>query len=88
MRNHLQHFDERLPGRRRAAVLKKRYDLGNVSGDVFSFGGEQIAIGWQSFRQLEKILAEVEGALKREAWDRIIATDSKLAEHLMFGAWR
>lgn len=50
-RNHLEHIDER--------VERGISDLGNLSGDAFTFDGRYFDIGPQRERELEQIYGEV-----------------------------
>lgn len=68
MRDHYEHFDERLPGRKRSSHLKRRNDLGNLAGNTLSFGGHQVDLGPQSLRLLRNVAKKVERALKLDAW--------------------
>jgi len=61
MRDNYEHLDERLVGKERG----KRFngdprDLGNLSGDIFSFGGKHVDVGPKSLARLREI---VEAAL-------------------------
>jgi hypothetical protein len=72
MRDHLEHFDDRLPGRRGVKRLKQPWDLGNAFGGVYSFGGDKVDIGPQSLLRLRRVVTSVEMALKQEFWQTIV----------------
>lgn len=64
MRDHYEHFDERLPGRRGVGRMAVPNDLGNFIGYMFSFGGERIDIGPKSYVLLKRIVSEALTAFK------------------------
>jgi len=64
MRNHYEHFDERLPGQAGARRLAAPGDLGSLMGETFTFGGEKIDVGPNSLRLMERIVREVLNAFK------------------------
>lgn len=63
-RDHLEHYDERLTGGKRD--LPKPGDLGNIKGINFTLGGNRWNIGPGSLRHLEKIVAELNAAVRAE----------------------
>jgi len=69
-RHHLEHFDERLPGGRRAKRLSMPGDLGNLSGNTYSFGGETWDIGPASLEKLTAIVEEFEREIREEGIER------------------
>jgi hypothetical protein len=64
MRDHYEHFDERLPGQRNVHRLAVKNDLGNFEGYVLTFGGKKVNVGPESLALLKRIISEVLLALK------------------------
>ncbi len=63
-RDHYEHYDERLPGGK--WDLPKPGDLGNIKGSNFTLGGDRWDIGPASLKRLEKIVAELDAAVRAE----------------------
>ncbi len=64
MRDHYEHFDERLPGQRNRHRLAVPGDLGNFLGHTLTFGGRKVDVGPESLTLLKSIVSEVLFALK------------------------
>lgn len=68
-RDHLKHFDERLPGARKQRgrmtrrPLAKPWDLGNLAGSTFSFGGDGWDVSAASLKALEAMVADYRDAI-------------------------
>jgi hypothetical protein len=62
-RDHLEHFEERLPGGSRRHELRLPQDLLNMSGDFLTYGGRKLDIGPASVRLLTRIVGEFRTAL-------------------------
>jgi len=91
MRDHLEHFDDRLRrrdsagGRRRggAKVMKQPNDFGNSSRNVYSFGGDRLDISQKSLLTLRRVVEQVVLALKYEAWSTVADSQPQVAERLV-----
>lgn len=93
MRDHLEHFDDRLRerssgARRRKRPLKKPGDMGNFSRETYSFGGDQIAIGPGSLASLRQIVERVMWSIKVGAWEAIARDNPRAAERIARGFFR
>ncbi|MFQ5880804.1 MAG: hypothetical protein ACE5IZ_11625, partial [Dehalococcoidia bacterium] len=66
-RNHLEHFDERLPGGKRVGQLAIPSDLGNLSDGVYSFGGKSWDVTPSSLAILEEIVDEFNSEIRSES---------------------
>ena len=64
MRDHHEHFDERLPGQRNVHRLAVPGDLGNFVGYTLTFGGKTVDVGPDSLALLRAIVSEVLLAFK------------------------
>lgn len=62
-RDHLEHFEERLPGGPRRHELAVPGDLLNMTGRFLTYGGRRIDIGPTSVRLLRSVVAEFRTAL-------------------------
>ena len=62
-RDHLEYFEERLPGGPKQYKLKVPGDLYNMKNDYFTFGGKRINVGPSSIVILKKFVAEFHMAL-------------------------
>jgi hypothetical protein len=67
MRNHLEHFDERLPGGNRRQSLKKPNDLFNLTNHYVTFGGKRLDVGPDSIRLLTGFVEELRHAVFSQA---------------------
>ncbi len=88
MRDHYEHFDERLPGRTRSNRLKRKNDLGNLAGNTLSFGGDQIDVGPQSLRRLRQVANDVLLALKLDALRALAQQKPEVAKTILQTAQR
>jgi hypothetical protein len=87
MRDHHEHFDERLPGRV-TRTMKQPHDLGNSSRNTYSFGGDKIDISRKSLALLRRIVHDVRQAVKVEAWQKILKSKSDLADRVVKDFYR
>lgn len=89
MRDHLEHFDDRLRhrgerGRRgREKLLKRPSDMGSFSREVYSFGGEEVAVGSSSLVKLGDIVERVVAALKDDSWQAISRDQPSVARRII-----
>ena len=82
-RDHLEHFEERLPGGTRHHVLKVPGDLFNMVGDFATIGGERVNVGTDSLQLLVVIVEEFKSAVLFDALETLAATDPTRAAHLI-----
>jgi hypothetical protein len=71
IRNHYEHFADRLPGQKRQARLRDRADLGNLVWPTLTIGGDRFDVGPTSLKKLRSIVADVLGAFKHTALERL-----------------
>lgn len=66
-RHHLEHIDERLVGKKRgrASQSKLKNDLGNLSGDYYTFWGEKYDVGDKSIKQLHDFYGKLIDCVKK-----------------------
>ena len=62
-RDHLEHFEDRLPGGPKHGKLRVRGDLLNLLGDFLTYGGRKINIGPKSLALLKAMVNEFRMAL-------------------------
>lgn len=66
-RDHLEHYNERLQGRKKKENLAIPSDMGNLHGFVYTLGGERYDAGPDSLKQLEKIVLVLNQKVLEEA---------------------
>lgn len=66
-RHHLEHIDERLVGKKRGGTSQSKFknDLGNLSGDYYTFWGEKYDVSDKSIKQLRDFYGELIDRVKR-----------------------
>ena len=82
VRNHYEHFHDRLPGRKGHDRLRIRNDLGNLSGTILTIGGEQTETGPRSLVLLRKIARDVLGTFKTAALGRLAISEPRAFANL------
>ena len=87
-RDHLEHFEERLPGGSEQHNLKKPGDLFNIHGDSASIGGDRVDFGKASLRLLSLIVSEFKRAVLFDALTSLAEKDPTSAERLILNAAR
>lgn len=70
-RDHLEHFEERLPGGPPRRALREGGDLFNMVGDQMSIGGERVDVGAESLRRLVVFVEEFETAVLYDALEEL-----------------
>jgi len=75
-RDHLEHFEERLPGAVNQVKLLVPNDLLNMINDHVTYGGRKVDVGAESFHLLQAIVAELRTAILFDAID-ILDTNNK-----------
>ncbi len=80
-RDHLEHFEERLPGGPKQAKLKVPNDLLNMANDYLTYGGYKIDVGPSSIQLLQKFVEEFHMALLFDSVEVIeLANPNRLTE--------
>ncbi len=74
-RDHLEHFEERLPGGSRRDRLAIPGDLLNMHGDFLTYGGQRVDIGPASIRLLRGIVTEFRAAVLFDSIEALAAAD-------------
>lgn len=82
-RDHLEHFEEHLPGGPRRHELAVRGDLLNMAGQFLTYGGRKIDVGPASGRLLRVIVAEFRAALMFDSVEAIAAVEPNRAVALL-----
>ncbi len=70
-RDHLEHFEERLPGGPPRRALRERGDLFNMVGDHVSIGGERVDVGANGLQRLAVFVEEFETAVLYDALEEL-----------------
>ena len=82
-RDHLEHFEERLPGHPRRVKLVIPGDLLNIHGDFLTYGGRRLDIGPASLRLLKTIVTELRAAVLYDSIEAIAVADLNRAVGLL-----
>jgi hypothetical protein len=82
-RDHLEHFEERLPGGRRHHLLAIPGDLLNLHGEFLSFGGQRVDIGPRSIRLLAAMVNEFRTAVLFDSIEALAAADLRRLDGLL-----
>lgn len=69
VRNHLEHIDERLVGKTRGKKAKFPGDLGNLSGDYYTFWGYRYYVGEKSVEKLKEFYLDLLRLIKTDLVD-------------------
>jgi len=73
-RDHLEHFDERLPGGKSAHKLRTPNDLLNMRNEFLTYGGNRLDIGPDSVRLLKEIVSRFQRALLHDSLEALQTT--------------
>lgn len=82
-RDHLEHFEERLPGGPRRRELAVPGDLLNMAGHFLTYGGRKIDVGPTSVLLLRVIVAEFRAALLRDSIETLATAEPNRAVALL-----
>lgn len=74
-RDHLEHFEERLPGGSRQWKLEVPNDLLNMTNDFLTYGGRKLDVGPTSLRLLTTIINEFRTALLFDSVEALASAD-------------
>jgi hypothetical protein len=77
-RDHLEHFEERLPGGPKRHTLAVQWDLLNMAGHFLTYGGRKVDVGADSWQLLRAIVSEFRSALLFDSVESLATTDSRL----------
>ena len=66
-RDHLEHYRDRIEGRKKNENLANPWDMGNLEGYVYTINRERYDAGPVSLKQLEKIVSELNRKILQEA---------------------
>ena len=78
-RDHLEHLDERLPGRPQNRRMRVPNVFSGLHNTVFTYGGETVDVGPKSLARLRGIVRAAQDALRADAWARLQATKPERA---------
>jgi hypothetical protein len=76
-RDHLEHFEERLPGGAKEDKLAIRGDLLNMRGNFLTYGGEAVDIGPASLQLLKVVVTEFRTAVLYDSLDALARDDPR-----------
>ena len=80
-RDHLEHFEERLPGGAKQSKLLAPNDLLNMINEHVTYGGRKLDVGPASIRLLQTIVTELRAAVLFDATETLCTADT---DHLSF----
>lgn len=75
-RDHLEHFEERLPGGAKQNKLLAPNDLLNMIDEHVTYGGRKLDVGPASIRLLQTIVAELRAAILFDAVEALATADT------------
>jgi len=75
-RDHLEHFEERLPGGAKQNKLRAPIDLLNMINEHVTYGGRKLDVGPASIRLLQTIVAELRAAILYDAVEALATADA------------
>lgn len=87
-RDHLEHFEERLPGGRKQDRLKVPNDLVNMMNQCLTYGGRTLEVGPASIRLLAKFVNEFRKALLLDSVKALENADASELSRLLQRAAR
>lgn len=76
-RDHLEHFEERLPGGGKQSKLQQPNDLLNMVNDHVTYGGRKVDVGPASILLLKTIVSELRRAILFDAIEALATKDSQ-----------
>ncbi len=87
-RDHLEHFEERLPGGRNQRKLAVSSDLLNMRNEFLTYGGRKLDVGSNSIRLLKEIVAQFQLAVLYDSLEALETTDEPRLVRLLTKAAR
>jgi len=85
-RNHLEHFEERLPGGKKQSKLAVPNDLLNMANNYITYGGRQLDIGPNSIRLLKTIHDEFFLAILYDSLEELATSNQNRLSDLLHAA--
>jgi hypothetical protein len=85
-RDHLEHFEERLPGGKKQGKLAVPNDLLNMRNQFLTYGGHQLDIGPNSIRLLKTIRDEFFLAVLYDSLEELATSNQNRLSHLFRAA--
>lgn len=85
-RDHLEHFEERLPGGLTHGKLRIPNDLINMTNDYLTYGGRKLDVGSASLRLLRTIIKEFRIALLYDSIEALAAAEPRRLSALLKAA--
>lgn len=82
-RDHLEHFEERLPGGVKQNKLQQPNDLLNMVNEHVTYGGRKLDVGPASILLLKTIVSELRRAILFDAIEVLATKDSQRLGHLL-----
>ncbi len=82
-RDHLEHFEERLPGGAKQNKLLLPNDLLNMIGEHVTYGGRKLDVGPESIRLLQTIVTELRTAILFDAIETLATADTNRLSFLI-----
>lgn len=87
-RDHLEHFEERLPGGPKVTRLKTPNDLFNMTNQYMTYGGKRLDVGSDSLKLLLSAIREFRTALLYDSIQTIADVDGPSLKRLLDRAAR
>jgi hypothetical protein len=75
LRDHLEHFEERLPGGAKVATMAVPGDLFNMANQFVTFGGRHVDVGPENTRLLGSLVLEFHRALLVDVVEALASSD-------------
>ncbi len=87
-RDHLEHFEDRLPGGRNQRKLAVSNDLLNMTNEFLTYGGRKLDVGPNSIRLLKEIVGKFQLAVLYDSLEALETTDEPRLVNLLKRAAR
>ena len=87
-RDHLEHFEERVPGGRNQRKLAVSNDLLNMRNEFLTYGGRKLDVGSNSSRLLKQIVGQFQLAVLYDSLEALETTDEPRLVRLLKRAAR
>ena len=87
-RDHLEHFEDRLPGGRKQHKLAVSNDLLNMTNEFLTYGGQKLDVGPNSIRLLKEIVSQFQLAVLYDSLEALETIDKPRLVRLLNRAAR
>jgi len=87
-RDHLEHFEERLPGGKKQSKLNVPNDLLNMASEFMTYGGRRLDVGPDSIRLLKRIVEQFQLAVLYDSLEALGTRDQGRLSRLLSRAAR